>query len=201
MSNNIIHTVGQHVFKYDPPEYTEKDAPFCAFNPTCKNEKLDSGAEPKFQFLGEGFYFWDDNIGRAHNWGKTHYRGKYLILECPLALRGNHFLDLVGSRSDLRVFLDVYMKMRALKPGLKIGTFLYGMQTMAKHIPNVWPYKVIRALNVKNNAEKVLFNSITNSHMLLNPEIIICFYDKNELNLQNCRLLDKNNCLWTPTKS
>ncbi|MBD5280523.1 MAG: hypothetical protein HDS35_08265 [Bacteroides sp.] len=201
MSKNVISTIGQHAFKYDPPKYTEKGAPVLAKNPTPDEEKMvmESGKEPKFQFLGSGFYFWDNNIGRAHDWGHSRCNGKYLILEIPLVLTGDHFLDLVGSREDLMVFMDVYEKMRKLKPGLKVGAFFHGMQTMARHKPDVWPFKTIRALNVKGNSNKVLFNSIPNSHMLLNPEIIICFYDKNELILQDSRYIDKNNRVWTPS--
>ena len=200
MSENIISTVGQHVFKFDPPEFTEKGVPFMAENPTLEEQKTceNNGKEPRLQFLGEGYYFWDDNIARAHQWGKNRCKGKYLILEVDLVLSGNCFLDLVGSRRDLMIFLDVYNEMRKKFPGLKVGAFFKGMQEMARIKPDVWAYKIIRALNVKSKADKILFNCLPDSHMLLNPEIIICFYDKNNLNLQDSRYLDKNNDVWTP---
>lgn len=203
MSRNIIHTIGQHVFKYLPPEFTEQGAPFLARNPERKSGLAvkDTKEAEKFQFLGEGYYFWDDNIERAHKWGKDHYKGHYLIMELPLKLDGEDFLDLVGSREDLRGFCEVFNKIRKTKPGLKIGAFFHGMQEMAKSNPALWPFTVIRALNVKSNAEKVSFNQIIGSKMLLNPEMIICFYEKKELNLQSIRYLDKNNQEWTSRTS
>lgn len=199
MSKNIIHTIGQHVFRYDPPEYTEKGAPVFAKNPTPEKikESEENKKEPKYQFLGAGFYFWDNNIKRAHRWGRQHYQNNYLILEIPLDLKGDNFLDLVGSREDLMKFLKAYRKIKKKFPGLKIGAFFHGMQTMTKNGFSAWPYKIIRALNVKSNASKIPFNNIPDSRMLLDPEIIICYYDKNELNLHRSRYLDKNNHTWT----
>ena len=122
-------------------------------------------------------------------------------MELPLKLEGEKFLDLVGSREDLKGFCNVFNKMKDNNPDLKIGAFFNGMQEMAKINPQVWPFTVVRALNVKRNANKVLFNHLAGSEMLLNPEIIICFYEKNELNLQNIRYINKNNQEWTSTTS
>lgn len=36
MSKNIIPTIGHHVFKYDPPKYTEEGAPVFAANTKIK---------------------------------------------------------------------------------------------------------------------------------------------------------------------
>ena len=202
MSSNIINTIGHHLFKYNPPEYTAEEAPFLAKNPeeedmleSVEDEKK-AEANKKLQFLGEGYYFWDNNINRAHRWGKSHYQGKYLIMEVPLCLQGDCFLDLVGSREDLMEFVEVLKEVLKEMPDLKIGSFFHMMQTMEKYEPGAWPYSVIRALNVKKNANKISFNHIQGSEMLLNPEMIICFYDKNELNLQNIRYINKNNKEW-----
>ncbi len=78
MSSNIINTIGQQVFRYDPPEFTETGVPFPALNSTSKEKEEGKNGveEPKYQFLGEGYYFWDDNLWRAHNWGRTHCSNK-----------------------------------------------------------------------------------------------------------------------------
>lgn len=200
MSSNVVRTTGQQVFKYDPPQYTEKGVPVFARNPSSEElrEAKGKGEEPKFQFLGEGYYFWDDNIERAHKWGKQHCEGSYRILEAQLELQGDNFLDLVGSREDLRIFLNAFSVMKKKYPNLKIGAFFHGMQAIMKHQTDVWPFTIIRALNVKKNGYKIRYNHLSNAEMLLDPEIIICFYRENELNLQNSRYLDKNNRLWTP---
>lgn len=91
--------------------------------------------------------------------------------------------------------------MKKKNPGLKIGAFFNGMQTMAKYQPMAWPFTIIRALNVKRNGNFVAYNHLPNADMLLDPEIIICFYDEKELNLQNSRYFDKNNKSWTPRTS
>lgn len=203
MSRNVIHTIGQHVFKYLPPEFTEQGAPFLARNPEEKQgfPVIDSRESERFQFLGEGYYFWDDNIERAHKWGNVHYKGHYLIMELPLKLEGDDFLDLVGSREDLRGFCKVFSRIRKNQPGLKIGAFFHGMQEMAKISPDTWPFTTVRALNVKSNADKVSFNHIPGSKMLLNPEMIICFYERKELFLRNIRYINKDNQEWTSATS
>ena len=48
---------------------------------------------------------------------------------------------------------------------------------------------------------KVAFNRRRGSEMILDPEIIICFYEKNEVNIQNIHYINKNRQIWTPKKS
>ncbi len=194
MSRNIIHTTGQHVFKYDPPQYTEKGAPVLAENP--ENESESTENDVKLQFLGQGYYFWDNNIKRAHKWGKSHYNGEYMIMEVPLCLQGDRFLDLIGSREDLMVFVDALKEVLKEIPNLKIGAFFHMMQTMEKYEAGAWPYSIVRALNVKSHANKISFNHLPDSSMLLNPEIIICFYNKNDINLQSIRFINRYNREW-----
>lgn len=196
MSENIIKTVGQHVFKYLPPKYTEKGAPFLA-----KNKEVEKNRKKimHFQFLGEGFYFWDHNLARAHKWGKTHYKGNYKILEVPLYLHGKNFLDLVGSRKDVETLLRVMNHMKGVVPVDKFGAFMHGMQEVRKRNPKKWPYTVVRALNLKQNADIIPFNHRDDSNLLINPEVIICFYDKKEINLQKQRIIERKK--WKQMKS
>lgn len=201
MSRNIIHTVGQHVFKFLPPEYTEMGAPVLAKHPDIDPNNNNTNNKPKFQFLGQGYYFWDFNIERAQKWGKDHYDDNYLILEGDLVLQGESFLDLAGSREDLILFVKAFNKLAEHYPNLQVGEFFYWMQTMAKKEKVKWPYTIIRALNVKSKVRKVAFNRLRGSEMILDPEIIICFYEKNELNIHNIHYIDKNRKIWTPKKS
>ncbi len=188
MSDNIIKTVGQHVFKYLPPDFIEKDAPFVAVN---KEIEKNGKKMIHYQFLGEGYYFWDYNIQRAHKWGKEHYSGDYKILEVPLELSGEKFLDLVGSRKDVITLLKVMRSMKKIVPANKIGAFMHGMQQVKKKNPKKWPYSIIRALNLKDNVITMPFNHIVDSKLLINPEVIICFYDRNDINLQNKHIIDR----------
>lgn len=186
MSRNTIITKGQHVFRYDPPEFTENGAPFMA---TLRIIEKDGVVEEKYQFLGDGFYFWDDNIRRAKKWGQSHCDGKYKILEVPLNLHGNDFLDLVGSRQDIENFLHIYNSMKKRVNSDSLGEFIYGMQQFNRDHPGTWPFRVVRALNVKSNAKSIPFGSVKNSEMLLNPEIIVCYYDKNDIDLQESHIM------------
>lgn len=164
---------------------------------SAEGEVKDSNSN-KLQFLGEGYYFWDNNLKRAHRWGKTHYDGKYLIMQIPLELKGNRFIDLVGSREDISIFCESFKEMRKNIPGLTVGSFFFVMQKMEKYEHGSWPFTIIRALNLKKNAEAVPFNHLQDSKMSLNPEIIICFYDRNELNLHCVSYINQQDKKWTP---
>lgn len=186
MSKNVIDTVGQHVFRYEPPEFTESGAPFLAHN---SQKEIKAQVKDHFQFLGEGYYFWDNNIQRAKIWGEMHYEGKYKILEIPLVLQGDDFLDLAGSREDIANFCSLYDYYKDTFGYQGIGAFISGMMTLAKKNPKVWPYKVVRALNVKRKAPSSSFNHLKDSKMLLDPEIIVCFYDRDKINLSLSRVI------------
>lgn len=81
-----------------------------------------------------------------------------------------------------------------------LDAFFHIMQTMEKYEPGSWPFSVLQTLNVKGNANKISFNHIPDSKMLFNPEIIICFYEKNYLNLQGIRCyIHKEQESWHPS--
>lgn len=197
MSENIIKTTGQHVFRYLPPKYTEKGAPFLAEN---KEVEKNGVKVMHYQFLGEGYYFWDYNIKRAHKWGRDHYEGDYKILEIPLVLSGDNFLDLVGSRKDVEILLKFMKELKNFVPIDKFGAFMHGIQQMKKMNYNKWPYTIIRALNLKSNTKSIPFNHLKDSRLLLNPEVIICFYDTKDINLQNKKIIDKQERQWKQMK-
>ena len=104
MSNNVVVTKGHHTCgQFVNDAVAIKRAPFKSI---CDQSKR------KDPFLGEGFYFWDDNIEAARWWGKSHYYGKYTILEYDFTLSGDHFLDLVGCRRDIRILLTLREKLK-----------------------------------------------------------------------------------------
>lgn len=188
MSKNVIKTIGHHTFKYSPPQYTDETAPCLSETQT----EIIKGVETiEYPFLGDGYYFWDYNIKRAHKWGEDHCDNSYGILKVHMTLKGDKFLDLAGSRHDLEKFAKIYSLMKKKEPGLRPGAFFKGMQMMEQEEHGSWPYTIVRALNVKKHANSVQFNHIQNSKMLLNPEIIICFYDKNDIDLQNSSVIYK----------
>lgn len=192
MSLNIVRTIGHHTFRYDPPTWTEKGAPVKSKN----NPETQENNEPQYKFLGDGYYFWDDNIEMAKRWGERQYKGKYKILECPLELKGENFLDLVGSRKDLRDFVTILNRIvEKWKDYKSIGKSLYLLQLMARYKPEVFPFTIIRSLDIKKNSlndnsgDSIQYTSQLNKKMLLSPEIIICFYEKNDIPLHNARFI------------
>jgi len=38
-------------------------------------------------YLGDGYYYWDNNIKAAHWWGSNNYGGNYMICESKLELK------------------------------------------------------------------------------------------------------------------
>lgn len=182
MSRNIINTIGHHVFRYDPPYFDESGAP-CKSVVTSKNNKQN------YPFIGEGYYFWDDNIGRAKRWGEQRCKGKYKIMECSLRLQGEAFLDLVGSREDIRCFSMILDKIKSNGTNISgMGEAIYRLQLMAHYNPKVFPFKIIRVLDVSKNRERIDFVVGKESKMLLNPEMIICFFDKKDIPLWQARV-------------
>jgi hypothetical protein len=43
--------------------------------------------EHKDAWLGKGYYFWDNSIHRAHDWGRNAYKGRYFFVQSQLFLR------------------------------------------------------------------------------------------------------------------
>ncbi|MDD2582996.1 MAG: hypothetical protein PHR66_13485, partial [Desulfuromonadaceae bacterium] len=60
-----MKTIGHHTCsKKNGKAFILENAPFLSeYNETGKVLK----------FLGTGYYFWDDNIEMAHNWGRSHF--------------------------------------------------------------------------------------------------------------------------------
>ena len=187
-----METIGHHSCKKDGgAEYVKQHAPFIS----------SKGADNNYPFLGEGYYFWDNNIERAHSWGKNHYKKKYYIVECGLNLTGKIFLDLVGNRGHIIEFLALY---RALTTKYNngenwpIGRFIEFLKKLdtKEEYKGIFPWKVIRAvdhLNVGHSKQNSLkFVDSRNNFTNLSPIIVICLYEKNEVILQSKILINQN---------
>ena len=91
MKKVVLH----HTCKQDGGEsYVLEKAPFFA---------KDSQQENKYQFLGSGYYLWEDDEEQAHHWGKVHYNNSYYIVEFVCAIDENYLLDL-NSREGQKEF-------------------------------------------------------------------------------------------------
>jgi len=185
-----LKTIGHHTCKADGgTDFVLKNAPF-------RSLKKRGG---DFPFLGEGYYFWDNNIERAHIWGKQRYNKKYYILECGIELTGDTFLDLVGNRADMIWFSYLYHKLSAeFDKGQHwhIGDFIELLKKL--HIGNqykgIFPWKIIRVVDLAKTGhvkqDPLKFVHQKRNYTDLSPIIVICIYDIRELLLSNKVLID-----------
>ena len=155
--------------------------------------------EGKLPFLGEGYYFWDDNLDLAHHWGRVHYRGKYTILEADLSFQDQELLDLVGSRQDMRYFQEIRNEL--LKGGYiegdwevsKMIAFLRKLRSEPAIEEGLFPFIAIRAVDHSMVSQKQIpakFVSARDNFTLVNPRMIVCMFEKKEINLLRKRIAE-----------
>ena len=181
MSENIIRTIGHHTCKYCHPAYAKANAPF-------KSDPNNGDA-----YLGQGFYFWDDNIEYARHWGRVHYDNHYTILGYDFELSGDQFLDLVGSRKDISYFHRLYddIRKREQCKDFGISKCIQILQIVEKEAPGVFPIKIIRAADYNINKKGgTVFVAGKRGFTRLNPCYIICFFDRNDISLQIAIIVD-----------
>jgi hypothetical protein len=186
-----MQTIGHHTCKRDGgAEQVLALAPFLAEY----NE-----AEGKVPFLGEGYYFWDDNLDLAHHWGRVHYRNKYLILEADLTFAEKELLDLVGSRRDMRYLQDIRNELlqRGLMEGdwevSKLVALLRHLQQSQPTGSEIFPFAAIRAVDHSMAGHKQLpakFVAERENYTLVNPRMIICIFEKKEITLEKKRIVE-----------
>lgn len=175
----ILVTIGHHVCRKATKAYLLKNAPFRSV----------FGKKDSASYLGDGFYFWDDNIERAHQWGKEHYKGYYSILEYPILLKGADYLDLVGSRQDLKMFAMLIDKVRKEQGQISVSQCIAFLRKMEKVKPGVFPYKAIRVVDVRSRGNRFeTFVEGKPGMFPINPCYIICVYTKDVLSIADARI-------------
>lgn len=145
--------------------------------------------DKKKPYLGEGYYFWDYNLAYAKVWGESHYSNKFLIFECEVSINGDNetYLDLVGNRKHLMGFVNLLMEFNFIhEEGTKGIDLCYIIEYLRENIPEAFPFKIIRAVDYKNDENagiKIVFNGKGKdpSFTILNPRIIFSFKNKNEI--------------------
>lgn len=101
MRKVVLH----HTCKKDGgSKFVLQNAPFLA--------KDDKSAK-KFQFLGSGFYFWEDDINQAHYWGQVRYgEDNYFIVQFVCNIDEDDLLDL-DSKTGYNILEKVKEKLLA----------------------------------------------------------------------------------------
>lgn len=156
--------------------------------------------ENKVQFLGTGYYFWDNNIELAKVWGNSHYDGKFAIIEIDFDLKSNTCYDLVGNRSHQ---IDLAERMKKLtnnssskKPRKwTLSQFLTFIRKIAALNKDVFPYEMVRAIDLLNHErykkaqQLIRFTNDKENYTVINPKIVICVFDRNTLNSQTKKVV------------
>lgn len=182
MSTNHIVTKGHHTCRKCQKAYAIAHAPFkSCYDKQTKNEP----------YLGDGYYFWDDNLPLAEWWGRCHYQDSYTILEYDLDLFGDHFLDLVGSRQDFMYFQALVDRIRQQPDCENFGVYkcIDLLLKIERSKQGTFPIRIIRAMDI-SHINGIQFANNKRGRMLLDPRIIICFLIKRIYLYNLQRLLD-----------
>jgi hypothetical protein len=190
INNNILKTIGHHTCKKDGGEVLVlKESPFFAeHNPE----------EEKFQFLGSGYYFWDNNIELAKVWGKGRYSDDYYVIEIDFELTSENCFDLVGNRYHQIHLLNYIKEYEELtgenKEDWTVNQCIQFLRELNIEDEQVFPYKFVRAVDLlkhtKFKAQHLMkFIDSKENYTIMNPKIVICVFDKEELNLQSKKIV------------
>ncbi|MDM1373853.1 hypothetical protein [Myroides marinus] len=112
--------------------------------------------EDKYQFLGTGYYFWDNNKDLAKIWGRSRYDNNYRIIAIDFELTQDNCYDLVGNRSHQ---IDLVNKMKLFdskqnenkSENWTVNQCITFLRTLAKKDKAVFPYDFIRAVDLLNH--------------------------------------------------
>src|ERR1035437_8330713 len=99
-------TIGYHTVEdREDPQFVEDNAPF-----KCKSENA---------WVSDGYYFWEKDIKRAHDWG-IHACGpqNYIIAKVKLFL--TNLFDLIGDREHQEEIQEIEKKLVKMY-SIKIG--------------------------------------------------------------------------------
>lgn len=158
--NNLYQTVKDK----NNPDYVEESGPFL-----CSNDP----------WLGEGYYFWDNLLDRAHWWGMRHYQNKYMICQAYAVIDEAKYLDLAGNMSQLNIFRKCYDAINEAYSG-KVQTISFVIAKLIKD--NNFPYQAIRVLSENcGGDERIPYMNGYKSFFNFLPPMQICIYEKSTI--------------------
>lgn len=150
------------------------------------DEVEDCGPFPCYRsnaWLGNGCYFWDDDIIVAHNWAKqAGYNSDYIICQSSYDYDNHNFLDLVGHPKHLKLFREFYQVLKSKLPSnrnIKVPTLI---EFVKEELGQAFNYKAIRARSEWQDYDFILeFPGSRPAKLNLHPQIQICVIDKSFL--------------------
>lgn len=182
--SNYIFTY-QHSCKKGVEAYILKNSAFKSNITKKENNKI------YLPFLGESYYYWEENPKAAHSWGKRRYENNYNVVEYVDAkIDRENLLDFLNRR-DIAYFIDLIDKYKNKRPNSKnwkIANWIEFFKSLDKTIPGIFPFKYFRADENLPDASlnstvksKTDFNT-TGYYTFLDPLIMICAVEKCDLN-------------------
>lgn len=145
-----MKTIGHHTTSGEGDLFEVRDkAPF-----------ISSGGP--MDWMGKGYYFWDNDDEAAHYWGKSHYKNNYYIFKSELELNSIDFFDLVGNREHMIFMTKAFQRFSKFKKPeerwslRKMFDLLRDLNTKPNTL-GIFPYKVARCIDcINNGGNKVL---------------------------------------------
>jgi len=152
----------------------------------------------KYQFLGSGYYFWDNNLELAKSWGKSRCNNDYYVVEIDFELTSENCFDLVGNRNHqiyLLKMLDILKKETGHDKNKTwtLNQCVEFLRKLNRENDNVFPYKLIRAIDLHNHTVKaqrsIKFIENKENYTIINPKLVIFAFEKEDLNLPTKRIV------------
>ena len=137
-------------------------------------------------WLGHGYYFWDTEIGWAHEWGKKDTENKdtgYMIFEAQLLI-DEHTFDLFGNVAHQKIFTECAkgMKMQFNEKIVVPEVIKY----LKKY--SSFRYNSIRASDDPNPLQ-FTYNNKRTEQLSLNKRVQICLIGKTNLILDSFKVI------------
>ena len=132
------------------------------------------------EWLGKGYYFWDNNIDDAHWWGNIHYSGSYIITKSAYDYHSTEYLDLVSLREHKEYIQKAcfYLEKRAKKLGREEKITIGKVIEILKKSDRNFKFKAIRACPVPIKSKRISFDTDGQCLMFPNAKYQICVIDK-----------------------
>ncbi|MBI9065132.1 MAG: hypothetical protein JEZ14_24320 [Marinilabiliaceae bacterium] len=154
--------------------------------------------EEKYQFLGSGYYFWDDNIELAKSWGKFHYNNDFHVFEFDFEINSDNCLDLVGNRSHQKYFMELFRIYEEhtgdTKENWSICQCIEFLKILTTKNEKIFPFKMIRAIDLLNHNKykeqfRTKFVAHKGNYTVINPKMVICVITKQDVPLQSKKIV------------
>lgn len=154
----------------------------------------------KFQFLGSGYYFWEDDIDQAHYWGSVHWgRNNYFIVKFDCEIDDNDLLDL-DSKTGQNILEKI--KEKISKNILITKTKKYNNWSLSQWVTFMYKYNRIcsvgfdfKAIKVKDcnfsrkKEQKVYFVQEKPNYTYIGGVYIYFFRKKEDMCIKNKELI------------